>query len=106
MKKQLLIFAFVLINASIMAQQPQQQIWYLDNQSIDFRTYPPIITQGLPGGGIASIYESRNGVHNQNGDLLFYMDGSYIINKLGNIFGMLFPFDFPQSELVIIPVPS
>jgi len=61
-----LSFLFTLCFAVLIgfSQQPQQQIWYLNNQSVDFRVFPPVLNSGLPGYTAASIYESRNGVHN------------------------------------------
>ncbi len=48
MKRQLLIFAFILISVSIAAQLPQQQIMYMDDQAIDFRGTTPVLINGLP----------------------------------------------------------
>lgn len=77
MKTKLLHLFTLCFIALIGFSQSQQQIWYLNNQSIDFRVFPPVLNAGLPGSTGASIFESRNGVHNQNGDLLFFVvDGN------------------------------
>ena len=104
-KKLQYILSVCLMTFSLLAQA-QQQVWYLNNQSVDFRSGLPLVTQGLPGSPGASIYESRNGVHDQNGDLLFYLDGAHIMNKQGNAIGNLLSFGFPHAELAIVAVPG
>ena len=110
MKKRLLIFAFVLIGTGIKAQQPQQKIWYLDNQYIDFRGATPVLVNGLPGNQHLSNVPygaSRNGVHDQNGGLLFYVADNQVINNNGNVLGQLnFVGVQSRSEMDIVSVPS
>jgi len=114
MKTKLLhLFTFFLIALIGFSQQPQQQIWYLNNLSVDFRVFPPLLNQGLPGNTnvtTSTINSARNGAHNKNGELLFYVDGEYIINKFGNLMGTI---QNPavsalrsEAELAIIPVPT
>jgi len=109
-----LLFLFTLCFIALIGlSQPQQQTWYLDNQSIDFRGANPILTQGLIGNvNVAqpSVYHSKNGVHNQNGDLLFYVNGISIINNSGNVLGTIVnpggaSFG-AEGELSIVPVPT
>jgi len=107
MKKVNLFFAIILISMSITAQLPQQQIMYMDNQAIDYRGATPVLINGLPGYPTYSNNEtSRNGVHDQNGNLLFYIVDDFIINNNGNTIGQLSMFGFQtRGEIAIVPVP-
>ena len=90
MKKVNLFFAFILISVSLAAQLPQQQIMYMDNQAIDFRGATPVLINGLSGYPFSTNNTtSRNGVHDQNGNLLFYIVDNQMINKFGNTLGQL-----------------
>lgn len=111
MKKKLLSLLIIsVLTLNGFAQQPQQQIWYLKNQSIDFRGATPVLTQGLIGYPTTSPPPSGasiNGVHNQNGDLLFYVTGDKVINKIGNLMGQLSTLGVQShGEMTIVPVPT
>ena len=108
MKKVNLFFAFILISVSLAAQLPQQQIMYMDNQAIDFRGATPVLINGLSGYPFSTNNTtSRNGVHDQNGNLLFYIVDDVIINKNGINIGQLSMFGIQtRGEIAIVPVPN
>ena len=90
---------------------PQQQIMYLENQAIDYRGTTPTLINGLPGfpgfPTSSNSNASRNGVHDQNGDLMFYLVDNDIINKNGVTFGQLSMFGSQtRGEIAIVPVPN
>lgn len=107
MKTKILYFILSLISLSLYSQQPQQQVWYLQNQSVDFRGTSPTLNQVLNGFPTTSFIpgSSVNGVHNSVGDLLFYVAGDQVIGKLGNFIGQLATFGIQNhGEMAIIPV--
>jgi hypothetical protein len=97
---------------SAYAQNIQQKRWILNNQSIDFTVDPPLVVSGLPQfPGIGISDGPANGVHDAQGNLLFYVDSDKVIrNKFGSPIGAGQPSlgltPSLGSELCIVPVPE
>jgi hypothetical protein len=106
-----LAILFYLVN-NLNAQNIQQKRWVIRNQSIDFTVDPPIVVSGLPQfTGIGISDGPANGVHDAQGNLLFYVDSDKVIrNKFGSPIGAGQPSlgltPSLGSELCIVPVPE
>lgn len=59
---------------SVHAQNIQQKRWVLNNQSIDFTVDPPVVVTGLPQFAVSNGEGPTNGIHDSQGNLLFYVD--------------------------------
>lgn len=120
MKQTILLALWALcLCTTLHAQNAQQKRWVLDNQRIDFTNpngQPTIVPGGLPataGYPIGGTPGALNGIHDPQGNLLFYIDPSYsVINKYGNqmpttatttgtLTGPL-----ENAEICVIPVPG
>jgi hypothetical protein len=114
MKKKfyLSLFSLLFMGSILTAQNIQQKRWVIRNQSIDFTVDPPIVVSGLPQfPGIGISDGPANGVHDAQGNLLFYVDSDKVIrNKFGSPIGAGQPSlgltPSLGSELCIVPVPE
>lgn len=98
----------LLMPLGIFAQQPQQHVLYLKDKAVDLSVDPPVSTPLPYAGSPSSIYNHvSNGVHDSEGNLLFYLEGEQVVNRYGNVIGV---FNFGTSghptapEIAIVPV--
>ena len=104
-----LILIFLILGNCVFAQNIQQKRWVLNNQSIDFTVDPPVVISGLPQFSVSNEEGPANGIHDSQGNLLFYVDADKRVrNKYGNPIGQntLGIISLLGSEICVVPVPE
>ena len=96
----LILFCLLVFHLKVSAQN-QQRVWHMNGQSIDFTVANPQFSPISGGGGWAQAF---NGVHDSNGNTIFYLDNYIVYNSSGTSIGSLNT--TAVSEIAIVPVPG
>lgn len=73
--------------ATVVGQAPQQHVWYLPDQQIDFTSGSPVVAAS-PSTGATDPHES-NGVHDANGKMIMKVVEGTVLNRYGGTIGYL-----------------
>ncbi|MBO9703805.1 MAG: T9SS type A sorting domain-containing protein [Sporocytophaga sp.] len=106
-KKITLLIVLCCILLSNLIAQTQQNYWVVPPNKIDFTGTPT--SSSLPGSPSASTYLNSNGVFDENGNILFYLQDNSVYNSSGSTIGSLANYGSYvdlQDEIAIVPVPG
>ena len=84
LKLYLMVIGLLNICASLaqITHNYQMEKWYLNSKEFDMTSTIPILTNYLPSGNSGGPY---NGIYDQYGDVIFYISGTNLYDKHGNI---------------------